>query len=334
MNAYFENRAIRYGSIVLSAFIIGWIGWTIRSISMPLNVNSTSMTQVREFQNPPGLTNPLLYVDNAEQSKEYQNIHDDIQKYISKLLKGNSVDNVSVYFRDLNSAQWVGVNENDTYKPSSMLKVMTMMVYLNQADENPPILEKKLYYKPNPDAGQHYTPEHVLSTGEHTVDELMTSMIKYSDNDAAEVLTKSATEGYVDLFKVLRLPYPSSDSIVDFMSPKSYSILFRTLYSSSYLSYTHSEKALKLLTTTTFDKGLVAGVPQNTTVAHKFGEHTEFLPDLTVAWRELHDCGIVYYPSHPYLLCVMTKGKEFSSLETTISSISKLVYTDVESIIY
>jgi len=28
---------------------------------------------------------------------------------------------------------------------------------------------------------------------------------------------------------------------------------------------------------------------------------------------QLHDCGIVYYPETPYLLCVMTKGWNFET---------------------
>ena len=110
------------------------------------------------------------------------------------------------------------------------------------------------------------------------------------------------------------------------MSPKSYSALFRVLYNSSLFPWSLSEQVLDLLSHTSFSKGLVAGVPEGTPVSHKFGENTAVATDGTIVERELHDCGIVYYPNDPYLVCVMTKGQDFSVLETVISDISKMAY--------
>ena len=84
------------------------------------------------------------------------------------------------------------------------------------------------------------------------------------------------------------------------------------------------------MTQTSFTEGLVAGVPSSTPVAHKFGI-VSFFRGTTVTSRELHDCGIVYAPSHPYLLCVMTRGSsQLGSMEQTISDISNAVYQTVE----
>lgn len=75
---------------------------------------------------------------------------------------------------------------------------------------------------------------------------------------------------------------------------------------------------------TEFKEGLNRGLPAEITVAHKFGER-----DLGQQ-KELHDCGIVYYPNQPYLLCVMTKGADFDDLSETIGEISKLVYNFIK----
>ena len=83
-----------------------------------------------------------------------------------------------------------------------------------------------------------------------------------------------------------------------------------------------SEKALELLSKTTFNDGIVAGLPENIVVSHKFGEY--ILPDEI----ELHDCGIIYYVQNPYFLCVMTRGKDEGELKNTISGISKIIYED------
>ena len=113
------------------------------------------------------------------------------------------------------------------------------------------------------------------------------------------------------------------------MSVKTYAYFFRILYNATYLGHTYSEKALELLNNREFPDGIVAGVPENIPVAHKFGERTVESPEGIVTTEELHDCGIVYYPSKPYILCVMTKGTDIASLKEIIKTISKTVSDEV-----
>ena len=86
-----------------------------------------------------------------------------------------------------------------------------------------------------------------------------------------------------------------------------------------------SEKALEILGSTQFDFGIEGGVPEGVTVANKFGERT--LEDQ----RQLHDCGIIYAPKGPYLLCIMTRadlktGASFNQLAEIMSSLSEKTY--------
>lgn len=46
---------------------------------------------------------------------------------------------------------------------------------------------------------------------------------------------------------------------------------------------------------------------------------------------ELHDCGIIYYPNNPYVLCVMTRGDSMEELKKIISTISLMTYKEVDS---
>ena len=110
------------------------------------------------------------------------------------------------------------------------------------------------------------------------------------------------------------------------MSVEEFATFFRVLYNATLLSKDMSEKALDLLARAEFKEGLVEGVPASVTVAHKFGERV-FGSNGEI--KELHDCGIVYYPEHPYLLCVMTKGSSFEYLDDGIREISHIVYEKV-----
>lgn len=76
-----------------------------------------------------------------------------------------------------------------------------------------------------------------------------------------------------------------------------------------------------------FTSGLAAGVPAGTPVAHKFGEREIDL----VSLDQIHDCGIVYYSKHPYLLCVMTQGTDINKQISAIKQISSSVYEQVSS---
>jgi beta-lactamase class A len=109
------------------------------------------------------------------------------------------------------------------------------------------------------------------------------------------------------------------------ITTQDYASIFRLLYNSPYLSVDNSEKILSLMAISPFDSGLVAGVPADIKVANKFGER------FNENEKQLHDCGIIYYPGNPYLLCVMTKGDDWNKLTEIISAVSKIVYDEVHS---
>jgi hypothetical protein len=282
--------------------------------------------EIRENDSQYRYINPLLLVDSPRQDPQFNQIKSQLNDYIEVATEKHQADNISVYLRDLDSGRWAGINENELYDPSSMLKVAVMIGYYNEASNDPSVLAKELPYLAVTDPGQNYKPDQPLATGYYPVDRLIKEMIVESDNQALQSLYKNNDQVFVDVLRELKIPLSPSLTTVDFMSPKTYSALLRTLYSSTYLSRNVSEKALDLLTKTSFNKGIVAGLPANILVAHKFGEHTLARSDHSVVSRQLHDCGVVYYTPDPYLLCVMTRGQDFSQLEKIITDISRLVY--------
>jgi hypothetical protein len=78
-----------------------------------------------------------------------------------------------------------------------------------------------------------------------------------------------------------------------------------------------------------FEYGIRSAIPTTITVADKFGER--ILQEGERQTNELHDCGIVYYPGRPYLLCVMTRGANLSVLPAVLKDISTVVYGAVEA---
>jgi beta-lactamase class A len=153
-------------------------------------------------------------------------------------------------------------------------------------------------------------------------------MIVNSDNGAKYTLLQHIDSSAVlDVFSSLGVSEPDVPNYV--ISDKSYARFFKVLYNATYLDADMSERAMELLSQSTFKNGIAATIPTNIPIAHKFGQYTNSgLENSTKAW-ELSDCGIVYYPNDPYLLCVMTKGVDLNSLSATIQAVSKTVYSEI-----
>jgi len=320
-------------ALVVILIVGGIIGWYARNarLFLPRTVSAPTV-QVRADLSSYKFINPLLFSENSQDNTApFNQLSSKINSFIISEEKSGQATDVSVYFRDLNAARWTGVNENETYRPSSMLKVVVLMSVLKIAQDDQTFLSAKLQYKASNHADQYYKPDDALSTGYYSVQTLLNAMILDSDNDALNALLadQNVQAGFNSLYALFRLP-STSTTTPDYMSPKSYSTVFRTMYNSTIFPWDLSEQILNLLSGTTFSAGLVAGVPKGTVVAHKFGENTGVETNGTVVGRELHDCGIIYYPGRPYLLCVMTKGSDFSKLEGAISGISKIAYDFVD----
>jgi len=280
------------------------------------------------------LINPLLECEISDGTVNIVNqelipFKKQIQEYIDKQTSENKASEISVYFRDLNNGPWIGIREKEYFAPASLLKVPIMITYLKESEKNPEILNEKIeFLKEDGDRNekQSIKPQIALEEEkEYSVDELLERMIVYSDNNALALLAKHIGKEKIDqVFTDLGVTIANARSPEDYMSVRQYATFFRVLYNASYLSYDMSNKALDLLRKTQF-KGMAELLPDSITVAHKFGEL-----DHPGGLKQLHDCGIVYYPKRTYLLCIMTRGNNADRLNTTIKEISKVVYTEVD----
>jgi beta-lactamase class A len=101
------------------------------------------------------------------------------------------------------------------------------------------------------------------------------------------------------------------------INARSYSSVLKSLYFASYLNKTDSQQLLSYLTMSTEHSRLTKYLPKSLTVAHKNGVNN-------VSWAE-SDCGIVYVPKRPYIICAMI-GLPDPQASNFIADISKQVY--------
>lgn len=260
----------------------------------------------------------------------------DLQKKVQSFVdteknKGN-VNVVSVSMRDFGRTTGFVINPDEKYLPASLLKVQNMIAYFKASEEDSSLLNKKLLYTGAVD----YNKTEIFSSSVqlekdkfYSVDTLIQHMIKHSDNNAASLLLGNLnSSGYIDVFTGLFKDLGITDISLtdDYITVRGYDLFFRVLYNATYLRRDLSERALLLLSQTDFLNGIVAGVPNDIVVSHKFGELSLVNEQQQLLKRELHDCGIVYYPHHPYMICIMTKGSDFSKLESVLAGISRIVF--------
>ncbi len=322
-------------SAILAIFGIGLIGgyvfhdvWNADNQSVP-TLESQSK-QIRDMEGY-AYTNPLLECEVAEGAlnARKENFRDDLETHINQINKERGLSEVAVYYRDLNNGPTFGVDEQGEFFPASLLKVPLMMAYYRWSEQDQAVLSKKISFNKPYDFGVSVViqPRENLQSGmEYTIEELINRMIRYSDNQATHLLVQHLPqEKITSLFKAIGV---GDDVIRDGrakLTVKEYSGFFRILFNSSYLSRENSEKALRLLASTDYNDALPAGVPASVAVAHKFGEAgTEDVE------RQLHDCGIVYFPDHPYLACIMTRGRDVEQLKDSIVSISRFIYDKID----
>lgn len=316
---------------VLCLIVGGAMGYSIRS-AMIQEQGQRELTEIREGGYR--LINPLLECEGDRdliRNHELQPFRAKVEDYLKNRMRYPDLEAVSVYFRELNDGIWFVVGEAERFTPASMRKVPMMIALLKQAERDPGLLSRRIVarLKQDHNAYQNFKPAEAMEPGrEYTVADLVKRMIVHSDNNAFFLLSGIVDMRQLDaVYSLLAVRDPvNGQGPGNPFTIQTYASFFRILYNATYLNKDMSDLALDLLTRVDFHAGVVQGVAPGVTVAHKFGEHSGD-PD---GKKQLHDCGIVYHPRHPYLLCVMTTGASFDYLDEAIASVSKIIYAEVE----
>jgi beta-lactamase class A len=265
--------------------------------------------------------NILLDSDTQNNLNDNLIIHYDGLKdqLLQEIKKYNATDEVGVFLQDINTGTWLGINEKEGFLSASLLKLPIMMATLKKVERGEIKLTDKITLIQddlNMQSGDLYKKG---AGAKVSVEDLLEEMILSSDNTAKQALVRQLSDE--ELSAVLIHVGISMDG-VGTISPRDYLRMFKALYYSTFLTPALSEKALDLTTDTQEENLISAGVPYEIQVAHKFGVLSQE--------KQLHDCGIIYYPKNPYTLCVMTKGMESADSKKLIQTISKDIFEFVD----
>lgn len=315
------DKRVLIGLAVLIAFAAGWMS---KAAVSKKGLEAEKEKRAGQYQ----YINPLLECEGSEEliSRDLIVFQDKVEELISDKVEKGEIKNASVYFRDLNNGPWFGIDEDRRFTPGSLLKIPVMLGYLKEAETNPAILKVQIRFdRKLPPYTQYVKPASVMEFGKsYTIEELVYRMIVNSDNDATYLLMLHDNgRVYNKVFADLGLTVPPFIGPYE-ISVHQYGRFFRILFNASYLSKESSNTALQLLSYVDFPMGMRAGVPSEIPVAQKFGEAA------ADGYKQFHDCGIVYYPEYPYLLCVMTQGDSYEELGAFLRDVSRISYQEVD----
>ncbi|MFM2134994.1 MAG: hypothetical protein RL021_394 [Bacteroidota bacterium] len=271
-------------------------------------------------------TKPLLMLDRSCDDPSLEPLRLKVLSSIDQMRAKGMAEKISVYFRNVNDGRNFVLNE-DAYSPGSMMKLMTMITYLKDAEGDPSLLKRKMVFN------TRFTgmPVQVIEGSKglvagqsYTINELIEYMITESDNNATAMLNNSIDmKVYNTVLEALALPVPDPHQTDYPLTTESMSRFFRLLYNASFLSPEMSDKALELLTRSSYHNGLIRYLPDDIIVAHKFGEKNND------GLFQLHEGGIIFNGTNDYILIVMTKGKDQSQLADVLAEISRLVFEEL-----
>jgi len=270
-----------------------------------------------------GLTSQVLNINNL---KEKLNNQLEVQK--------DEGVHFSYYFQDLNTLTGLKVNDKELFIAASLSKLPLLSSIYLEIEGNPHInLKTKITYS------KEDTSKHVQSNADliqslqdgiqYSLEELIRKMIVESDNHSTFLLsnffgTKVVSRTY-DLFSI---KYMKKNKLI-YLTPKEYSKILRDLFFSHTNIKRNSQHILSLLKKAEFKGGLKSiKKNKNIEVANKFGVRKN--NDNDEKLYQLHDCGVIFYPGRPYILCIMTKGPVLKNLIKTIALLSNITFRHIE----
>ncbi len=303
--------------------------WKERQFVAKMN-NATTLSANYNVKRMDGFKyiKPLMFVDDEYESDGLMGVKQKITGIIDAYKASGDLINASIYLREYAHNEWMCINENEKFDPGSLFKVPVLIAILKMAETHPGFLNKSLTYNKVVNTGKNvaFVSKTIKLGQSYTVKELLTYMIKYSDNNATILLEENLDPKILQkLFSDVGLQVPNIYATQYLFTTKEYSYFMRAIYNAGYLSVEDSEFAGELLSQCDFKDGIVRGLPEGTKLAHKFGESGNQNE------KQLHESAIVYLENKPYLLTIMTRGKDNKKLSQFIGEVSQAVYTDMRN---
>ena len=235
-------------------------------------------------------------------------------------------NNFSAYFEYLPTGTSVGINSTQEFYAASLFKVPVIMAYYHKQERVGNINDEVLIIEKQ-DLDKNFG--NLWKKGARTkikASEAIFLALSRSDNTAAKVIARQVDEeDFQAVYQALDINFQTGSGGA-ITTTRDYSKSLKALYFASVINRDHSNQILMDLSKSSFNDKLVAGLPSGTLVAHKIGDYRDAKNN-----QAFYDCGLVYLPKRPYLLCMSSVGDQ-NTAKSRMKNFSKSVFDYVTSI--
>ena len=220
----------------------------------------------------------------------------------------------ALYVADPNSNFSFGIDENEIMQAASLIKLPAIVGLYKEAEAGKISLDTKYSLKSTDKVGGSGS-LYAKPTGTiYTYRELVNLMGKQSDNTAFNVIRKILGDEKINA--VAKEIGMTSTSLNDnSTTAKDMGTFFIKLYQGEIVSEIHKNEILDSLTNTIYESWMIAGIPEDVRVAHKYG-------------REIHvvnDAGIIF-ADKPFILVLLTRGVVEKEADEVFPELTGIVY--------
>ncbi|WP_291648840.1 serine hydrolase [Clostridium sp.] len=239
-----------------------------------------------------GCTKRVEIIEHSNNNTiENSTIDENMYEKMDEVL-GNYKDNISIYYKNLNTKEEYTLNKDRYYIAASTTKVPLCMMILDQVFEGTLSLEDIIYYEEVDGEGGSGVLYYLPEIPNITIEEAIYLSIVESDNITKNMLNRISEISLTDYLRNITeddsIPYENSIT-----AEQLYKVLERLYKNPDNNPY--YEKLIGYMKETIFHDRLDKYLPYNI-VAHKIGDY----------YRYYHDFGIVY-AKDPYIIVILTK---------------------------
>ncbi len=223
-----------------------------------------------------------------------------------------------LYVVRLENGSSYGVNELEIFEAASFIKLPVMVAMYMQAESGDMDLETKHTLLADDKVGGSGSLIGKPAGYTLTYKDLVRLMGKQSDNTAFNIARSILGDDEIDNV-IKQIGMANTSLLENETTPYDAGTFFEELWKGNIVSEESRDEILEFLTDTIYEDHLVAGIPDDIQVAHKYG-------------REVHvvnDAGIVFV-DEPFIVVIMSKGVVESEADEIIPELAKVVY-DIET---
>ena len=147
------KKKVSISTLFIICFFVSILTYAIPELLRPkkqqasvkvVNNCKSEMEQIR--LNKYKYVKTLVLSDIDNESSTFSSLRSSIEQYIQLAKSNDQVNDISVYFRKLNDGSWFCINQDATFNPASMSKIIFLISYLKEAETSPGILNKKIFF--------------------------------------------------------------------------------------------------------------------------------------------------------------------------------------------